>query len=556
MKNSADTLRWVIKRIRRRVPAILLLTLISIFSALFGVMFALGTKGVIDAATAGSKDSFIRACLVQGIVIIGILTCSILSRHLKERIHANLDKDWKKSLLNVILQSDYRAAASYHSGELINRLNNDVRILDDGLVDILPKLCSMVTKLIVAFAVLTSLTPLFAVILLTAGLLVVVVTAVLRRKLKTLHKRVSEADGKVSAILQEILEKLLVVQAMDISCEMERRVGIQLENRFELQRKRKNVSIFANSCVSIMFYVAGFAALVWCSAGILGGTITFGTMTAITQLVNQLQSPIVGLSGVLPQYISMSAAAERLQELDELPKTADYMQEDPQLLYSRMHGICAKDLTFTYDRDIILDHAEFFLEKGHFYAITGPSGVGKSTLIKLILGIYTPDYGSLSIETDSEPVLLDRSTRRLFAYVPQGNLLFSGTIKENLLVIKPDATDEEISQAVYISAMDLFLAQLPQGLDTPLGEAGAGLSEGQAQRLAIARAILGGAPILLLDECTSALDGETETLVLQRLRELKDKTFIAVTHRPAAEHICDGRIQMDSGKICMKFAQR
>jgi len=556
MMQSAATLRWVIKKIKRRVPAILFLTFVSILSAVFGVLFALGSKSVIDSAIAGNRADFIRACVRQAAVIVGILTCSILSRHLRDRIHANLDKDWKKELLHGILHSDYSAASKYHSGELINRLNNDVRILDDGLVSLLPNICSMITKLVVAFTVLTTLTPMFAVLLLTAGFLVVIVTSFLRRRLKALHKKVSEADGKVSSILQETLEKLLVVQAMDISFEMERRVGIQLENRFDLYRKRKNISLVANSCVSIMFYVAGFAALVWCSVGILGGTITYGTLTAVTQLVNQLQNPIVGLSGLLPQYISMSAAAERLQELDQLPATVEYRQEDPHDLYARMRGIAGNDLCFTYDRDSILDHANFFVKKGHFYAITGPSGTGKSTLLKLMLGVYSPSNGNIFVDTEDYHIPLDRSTRRLFAYVPQGNILFSGTIRENLLVIKPDATEEEIQQAVYASAMDLYLPQLPNGLDTLLGEAGAGLSEGQAQRLSIARAVLGGAPILLLDECTSALDVETEALVLQRLRELKNKTCIAVTHRPAAENICDGHIQMDTGKICMKLPQR
>lgn len=555
MIKNADTLRWVIKKIRRRVPAILLLTAVSIFSACFGVMFALGTKGVIDAAVSGDMPGFARACANQGAVIIGTLICSVLLRHLREWIHANLDKDWKADLLHGVLHSNYRAASSYHSGELVNRLNNDVRILDDGIVNILPSLCSMITKLVVAFGVLSSLTPLFASLLLGAGLVVMLVTAAVRRRLKGLHKKVSEANGKVSSIIQEILEKLLIVQAMDISEEMERRVGVQLENRFELHRKRKNISLVTGSCISVLFYCAGFSALVWCASSILDGTMTYGTMTAVIQLVNQLQNPIVGLSGILPQYISMTAAAERLQELDQLPATADYCQEDAQTLYSRMKGLFAKNLSFTYDRDSIFDNAEFSLEKGYFYAVTGPSGTGKSTLLKLMLGIYTPDNGLLAAETDGQPVVLDRSTRRLFAYVPQGNILFSGTIRENLLVIKPDATEEEIDQAVYASAMDLYLKQLPSGLDTPLGESGSGLSEGQAQRLAIARAVLGGAPILLLDECTSALDIETEALVLERLRELKNRTCIAVTHRPAAEHICDGRIQLDSGSICMKLPQ-
>lgn len=556
MMHSADTLRWVVKKIQRRVPAVLFLTLVSIISAIFGVMFALGTKGVIDAAISGEAHKFIRACVIQAFVIVGILTSTILGRHLRERIHANLDKDWKTNLLHGILHSDYSAASAYHSGELINRLNNDVRILDDSIVNLLPNLCSMITKLVAAFVVLSSLTPTFALLLLAAGIFVVLVTAILRRKLKAMHKKVSEADGKVSSILQETLEKLLIVQAMDVSQEMERRVGIQLESRFDLYRKRKNVSLLANSCITIMFYVAGFAALVWCTAGILGGTITYGTMTAVTQLVNQLQNPIVGLSGLLPQYIAMSAAAERLQELDRLPKTAECRQEDPHTLYSRVDKIVAKDIVFTYDRDTILDGANFSLEKGYFYAITGPSGTGKSTLLKLMLGVYSPNHGNLYLTAGTEEIPLDRSTRRLFAYVPQGNLLFSGSIRDNLLIIKPDATQEQIDEAVYASAMDRYLAQLPDGLDTILGEAGSGLSEGQAQRLAIARAVLGGAPILLLDECTSALDVETEALVLNRLRELKSKTCIAVTHRPAAEDICDGQIQMESGKIRMKLPKR
>ena len=552
MKYDAAALRWVTSKIKRRLPAILLLTLVSIVSAIFGVMFALGSKGVIDAAVSGNAPAFAKACFIQAGVIVGIVVSSVLLRHFRERIHANLDKDWKKFLLHKIVQSDYRAASSYHSGELVNRLNNDVRILDDGIVTLLPNVSSMITKLVAAFTVLSTLTPTFAILLLAAGFLVILATALIRRRLKGLHKRVSEADGKVSSILQETLEKLLIVQAMDISGEMERRVSVQLEDRFELHRKRKNLSLLSNGCMSVMFYGAGFAALVWCASGILDGVLTYGAMTAVTQLVSQLQSPIVGLSGLFPQYIAMCAAAERLYELDQLKETADCIEEDPQELYSRMKGIYAKDLCFTYDRDNILDHANFSLEKGSFYAITGPSGVGKSTLLKLMLGVYTPDNGSLALETDREEVPIDRSTRRLFAYVPQGNILFSGTIRENLLVIKPDATEAEIKQAVYASAMDLYLPQLPFGFDTTLGESGSGLSEGQAQRLAIARAVLGGAPILLLDECTSALDMETETLVLQRLRELENRTCVAVTHRPAAEQICNGRIQMDSGKICMK----
>ena len=223
--------------------------------------------------------------------------------------------------------------------------------------------------------------------------------------------------------------------------------------------------------------------------------------------------------------------------------------EDPARVYAQMTAIGAKDLHFSYDRDQILTGADFTLPKGSFAVITGPSGIGKSTLLKLLLGVFHPDRGGLHILCGADPMALDRSTRELFAYVPQGNLLLSGTLRENLTIVRPQATEAEIRDAVHISAMEDYLPQLPLGLDTSIGESGAGLSEGQAQRLAIARAVLGGAPILLLDECTSALDAETEQKVLQRLKNLPDRTCIAVTHRPAAIELCDWRLEVHSGKI-------
>ena len=549
MNKKPATLRWLLTKIKPRIPALVALTLTSVGSSLLGVLFALGSKGVIDAATAGNRSQFYRACLLQAAIILGTLICLTLVRHLKERIHANLDRDWKKRLLHGLLGGEYKAVSAFHSGELINRLSNDVRILDDGIVNLLPNLASMITKLISAFVVLSGLAPLFALALLGAGLFVLLLTGLVRRRLKGMHKRVSEADGKVASMIQEALEKLLMVQAMDVSAEMERRVGAQLDHRFAVQQKRKNVSLLANTFISVMFYGAGFVALVWSAAGLLKGTLTFGTLTSITLLVNQLQSPMVGLSGVIPQYIAMTAAAERICELDNLAPEAEPMQEDPHALMRRIESFEAEQLVFEYDRDRIFDGASFSLPKDSFSVITGPSGVGKSTLLKLMLGVFTPQSGNLQLCCSDGNVPLNRSTRRLFAYVPQGNLLFSGTVRENLLVVKPDATDEEMAQAIYVSAMDDYLPQLPQGLDTLLGESGAGLSEGQAQRLAIARAVLGGAPVLLLDECTSALDVETELRVLQRLRQLQGKTCIAVTHRPAAVTFADWDIHLQAGKI-------
>ena len=549
--NKISPLLWVLRRIRRRIPLLILLILACAGSAVLGVVFALGTRNVIDAAVDGGMDAFWKACLVQGGIILGILVCTALSRHLSDRLRADLDRDWKKDILHGLLHGDYAAVSQYHSGELINRLNNDVRITDDGLISALPNVVSTVVKLVCALVVMTSMEPWFTMLIFAAGVMVVIVTGIMRRNLKQLHKKVSEKDGKVSAFLQETLERLLLVQAMDVSQEMERRADDLLQQRYEMQRKRKNVSLFANTSVSIMSYGAGFLALVWCAVRLLNGQMSFGSLTAVTQLVSQLQAPFTGLSAVIPQYIAMTASAERLMELENIPHEPEPDGEDAAVLYDRMKGICGENVVFSYDRDCVLNGASFGVPKGSFAAITGPSGIGKSTMLKLLLGIFKPESGQLYADCGEERVKIDRGSRKLFAYVPQGNLLLSGSLRDNLLIARPDATEEEIRQAVYVSAMDEYLPQLPKGLDTVLGESGAGLSEGQAQRLAIARAILGGAPVLLLDECTSALDVTTEKIVLGRIKELKDRTCIAVTHRPATMELCDLQLEINDGQIAV-----
>jgi ATP-binding cassette subfamily B protein len=393
------------------------------------------------------------------------------------------------------------------------------------------------------------------VVIVAVGAAVILATAFLRRHLKELNKQVSTWDGKVSAFLQEVMEKLLMVQAMDVSEEVEHRAEGLLSERYLVQRRRKNATLATGTGISLLYYGAGFLALCRCAWRLLQGNMSFGSLTAVIQLVNQLQTPFVELSGVLPKYTAMIASAERLMELDEIQGEPAPAGEDVRELYRRMENLCAEELTFSYDRERILENAAFTLPKGAFAVVTGASGIGKSTLLKLMLGIFKPEYGSLYLQCGENRTELSRSTRRLFAYVPQGNLLLSGTLRENLTIVRPDATEAELQQAVYVSAMDEFLPQLMLGLDTPLGENGAGLSEGQAQRLAIARAVLGGAPVLLLDECTSALDAATEQKVLQRLKELPERTCIAVTHRSATAELCDWHLQVADGRICAMAKQ-
>ena len=547
-----NAMLWAAKRIRSQIPAMTVMTLAHMGQALLGVAFALGTRQVIDSAVGGDPDAFLGACLLQSGIIAGLILCQLLYRHLHEMLMAQLDRQWKRSTLRDLLHSEYAAVSRFHSGELLNRMNNDVRILNQGLLDALPNVAALMTRLVAAMAVLASMEPWFTLVICGAGGIVILATGLLRRRLKILHKAVSEREGRVLSFLQETLEKLMMVQAMDAGAEMERRSEELLADRYSAQRRRKNMSLMTNTCVNLLSQGASFAALLWCGTKLLRGQLSFGSLTAVTQLVSQIQAPVMNLSAVIPQYIAMSAAAERLKELSDLEPEPPALGADGEDLYRRMTSIRAEGLCFSYDRDVLLEQVSLELPKGSFAVVTGSSGIGKSTLLKLLMGFCRPGSGRLYLQLEGEQVDVGRAVRHLFAYVPQGNLLLSGTLRENLTLAKPDATQVQLRQALYVSAMDEYLPQLPDGLETMLGENGAGLSEGQTQRLAIARAVLGGAPILLLDECTSALDADTEQKVLERLRALPDRTCIAVTHRPAAIRLCDVQLEVSEGHILVK----
>ena len=554
MKESS-VLRWSVRIVKPWIPALLLLVFCNAASAILNVWFALGTKGVIDSATGGDSQVFWDACIRQGILILTIICNSILIHHLRDRLTAIIDRDLKKKFLTGLLHGEFSKVSKYHTGDMLSMMNHDLQTFISSIMNILPSVASMITNLTAALTALIAIEPRIAYVVLIGGVVVVVVTGIVRKNLRALNRRASKAQGKVSGFIRETLEKLLMVQAMDISDEMEKRADVLLGDRYEILRRRKNISLISSTCVSALSLGASFGALVFCANGILHGTISFGTLTAVSQLINQVRAPITNMSGIGPQFAALSAAAERLMELDAVCDAEPAERKEPTALYEAMTAIRAENLTFAYDRDYVFNHADFLLPKGSFGVIVGHSGIGKSTLLKLLLGIFPAAEGGLYVDTADGAVKVDRTTRKLFAYVPQGNLLLSGTLRDNLTVTKRNASQEEIDRAIYISAMDTYLPTLPQGLDTVVGENALGLSEGQAQRLSIARAILSDAPILLLDEATSALDDETEKTVLRRIQQLPGKTCIAVTHREAAMQIADWSLEMRDGKCTVNHRE-
>ena len=347
------------------------------------------------------------------------------------------------------------------------------------------------------------------------------------------------------------MSNLLVVKAFSVEDKIQEQTDKLQEDNFIAKIKRRNFSIYANTGLNTVFSVGTVFAVAFGAWRILTGGMTYGDVTAMIQLVNQVQSPFASLPGIMPQYFSMIASAERLMEIDSI-KEENHINECPidvDKTYKELSEISFKNISFKYDRDVIFDNTSLTVKKGDFVAITGISGIGKSTLLKLLLGVFNAQNGCITLKTTDGEIAVDKNTRRLFSYVPQGNMVVSGTIRENLTFINDDVTEDEIAQAVEVSCAKQFIDELPRGLETVIGEKGLGLSEGQIQRLAIARSLLSKAPILLLDEATSALDEKTEKQFLTNLRQLENMTCIIVSHKKAAIEICNKNIRIKNGKI-------
>lgn len=539
--SNRKPLKWIMDISGKQKAKMVLLIISNALFSVLSILFAFAIKGVIDGAVDGDRNAFIfNAVFIFGIVLLQFMFRLVING-LSEHIRGRLVIEYKSRVFSGILKKKYDKIDTYHSGELMNRLTNDVNVVSDGAASILPTVVSALTRLICAVGALIILDWIFAVAFSVAGLLVFLVISLLRGKLKSLHKTAQETEGKSRSFMQECIENLLAVKVFSNRDRIEKQAdGLQEEN-FKIKMRRRNYSITGHAIYNFIFSAGYLFALVYGAALILSGNgaMTYGSLSAILQLVNNVQVPFASLSNVLPQYYAMTASAERLMEIEQIEDETDCEMVDEKQTYADMKGICFSDVGFTYDRDVVLKSSSAYVNKGDFVMISGASGAGKSTLIKLMLGVYDPTQGEIYFDEQSGKTPLGVSTRTMFSYVPQGNMIFSGTLKDNVTFINQDATEEDIKKALAIAEAEEFVNELPEGLQTVVGENGVGLSEGQVQRIAIARAVLCNAPIVLLDEATSALDEETERKVLNNFKKIDGITLFIISHRKAAASICN-----------------
>ena len=532
------TVAWLWRGTGRKKGYIFALTVIQGIAGIIGVVYALLFRAIVDSAVGKDAASFRHhVFLIIGLVLVQ-LGISAVIRWLHELAKADIENTFKRRLLDNILRKDYASVSATHTAEWLNRLTSDTTVVAGGAVEILPGLFGTVVRLISALVMIIALDRWFAYILIPGGLLLIVLTYGFRGVLKKLHKNIQESDGRLRVFLQERISSLMVIKAFAAEKQTSAGAAEAMESHKKARLRRNRFSNVANIGFGVAMQGMYLIGVVYCAHGIMTGRVTYGTLTAVMQLIGQVQGPFANISGYLPRWYAMTASAERLMEVegyDDDMQAAD--GETMRRYYTRDYRVLGlRNASFTYqpagdeEMPVVLNGLNLEIRKGETVAFTGHSGCGKSTVLKLLMCMYPLSSGERYI--DDQP--LTAYYRRLFAYVPQGNALMNGTIRD-VVCFAQEYDESRLHRALVIACADEFV----EDVNAELGERGSGLSEGQMQRLAIARAVYADAPVLLLDESTSALDEATERKLLENLRSMTEKTVVIVTHRKAALSICD-----------------
>ena len=554
-KTSEQGRAWLTATIRPYRTFILFLTVFTVFATYLSLAFAYGVRFLINSGTAGQK----RKLWIYAAVLLAVLFTRIAMQtgigFCTEKLNAKIVTQLRNQAFEKLLRSEYAHLQRYHSGELMTRLTADVQEVASVTARLLPTVAGMIAQCLGAIVALLAINPLFTGIYVVGGILFGGIVALLRSPIKKAHKSLLEADGDSRAFMQENLASLLTVKAYGAEKNSLSRSQTLVDEYYQAKQKRNGLYASMRGVFSLLSNFGLIFAVIWCGVSVLNGNTDYGSILSIVLLLMQLQNPFAKVSSIIPAIYARQASAERLSELEAFPcEEISQNRYQAGQIYEKLDSICFDNVDFTYGEESVLLGATASVKRGEIVCITGASGNGKTTLFKLLLSVFTPTNGKIVLQGDYEngEIRITPDCRNLFAYVPQGNFLFSGTVYENLTYFYPEKdslpSDEEIKEALQAACAE-FVWELPQKLDTSLLERGGGLSEGQLQRLAIARALLSKRPVLLLDEATSALDRQTEKALLDHVKNLQGKTCLIVTHRPAALAYADQIWNVENGKI-------
>ena len=521
--------------VKWKITGIILIGIVQVTAALAYVWLS---KHVIDLATSQVEGNFIAAVLLLVGVMFFEILCRLSENYLRGFVTIDTQNKMREVVFASVMRSTWQGREKFHSGDTINRLEEDIRVCVDFVCSNFTELAVTLVQLIAATVFLAVLAPQLAFILLIIMPVAVLGSRLLFRRMRSITNEIRAGDSAVQGYMQENIQHRMIVRVLGGTANVLRRLGLLQKDVKKKTMRRLGYSTISRAVMNTGFATGYAVAFLWGVFGLRDGTVTYGLMVAFLQLVNRVQRPVVDITRHIPAFIRALSSEERLMELEELPQE----EEAADIKLEGAPGVRVRNLTYTYPgktKDVI-SGMDFNFAPGTLTAITGPTGAGKSTLARLILGLVKPVSGSVSIYSGAEEYPAGVAMRCNFMYVPQGNTLMSGTIRQNLLLAAPDATEEQMKEVLHLAVAD-FVFDLPDGLDTVCMEVGGGLSEGQAQRIAIARGLLRPGGILVLDEATSALDAATEMTLLERIytRFSGKKTIICITHREAVGKYAD-----------------
>ncbi len=544
--NQYQYARWLMQYSRPYMGKISLMMFFDLMSTVVSLIMVALSKRIIDNATDGNP--FIIMIVVYMALMVGMQIVSITSSLLSTMLSEHFSFGIRKQIYEKIIHSHWIDVKRYHTGDLMTRLTSDAGNIADGIIGTIPSIIKLFVELILVFFTLFAYSPLLAVFALIVAPVAAVTSWWFGRKLKKLQLKVQETEASYRSFLQESLANLLIVKAFANEDYSTDRLTQLRENRFKWVFKRTKMGLISSTVMSVAFQLGYIAAFAYGAVQISAKAITYGTMSVFLTLVNRVQSPIMQLAQQIPKVVSVLASAGRIMELQDMPLE----ERASGSLKVKQAGIDMEHLSFGYTADeMVLDDVSLHIAPGEFVAIIGESGIGKTTLIRIIMSFVGNISGKVAFFNEKgDRQWANAATREFIAYVPQGNTLFSGTVRENIRMGNLNATQEEMYEALKLAAAYDFVQELPNGIDTVIGERGHGLSEGQAQRIAIARAFVRKSPFLILDEATSALDEATEQSVICGLRRIEPKpTCLIITHRKSILEYCDRELRIENKKI-------
>ena len=549
MKESLKKFKWIFMQSKPSLLLLIISTIMGSVVSVVGVYNTIISKQLIDAATSGKVDEVTKWLIVMGSIILFNIFLGTIRSLVSTFCSTKISNELQKKFFAHVAHSEWMDQSKHHSVGLLTRITSDTATINGFICSTIPGMITSSVTLFMAFFTLLQIEPFLAVFTIVIFPALFIMNKIFGKRLKKFYKDIQEKSIEYSSFVQESIQNLMIVKTF---CKEEETVAkmdrIQKE-KFKLVLKQ---TLFT-SCTGIAFSIgssgAYFLVFGWGAISLVNGVITFGTMTALLQLFNKIQGPLSSLVGCYSPIITALAATERLMELEDM--TLEQGSDNLDITKYETPAIRFDNVSFGYKDNVkVLKNITTTINPGETVALVGPSGQGKTTMIRLLLSLIHPTDGKVSISNKFSHEIVNKSHRNLISYIPQGNTLFSGTVEENVGYGDINASFEDIQKACRLSCSLDFINDLDDNFDTKLGERGLGISEGQAQRLAIARSFLRTRPILILDEATSALDATTEVNVLKAIKKLEhNPTCIIITHRPSALSICDRILRLENGYL-------